>query len=461
MPRREHEMRQHGSVAPDLGAAMFAPQVLREYALLADGERGALVGSQGECAWMCAPHWDSPAVFAALIGGPGGYAVTPTARFVWGGYYEDGTLIWHSRWVTDDGIVECREALAFPGDPHRAVLLRRVLAVEGDARVRIALDVRTGFGRYQMSDVKCDDGVWSARSGPLRLRWAGAPGAERTDAGTLEQTITVPAGSSHDLVLEVSEQKLPGLASAEMLWGETEHAWSAVVPDIGAPAAPADARHAYAVLRGLTSASGGMVAAATMSLPERAEQGRNYDYRYVWIRDQCYTGQAIAASGPHPLLDDAVRFVADRLLEDGPDLRPAYTASGGRVPSEEALTLPGYPGGAVKTGNWVNGQFQLDAFGESLLLLSAAGRQERLETRHWRAIGQAAQGIERRWTEPDAGVWELHDGHWAHSRLICAAGLRGAAGIAPRRGSRRGGDRAAAGIAPRRGSRRGGDRAAV
>ena len=66
-----------------------------------------------------------------------------------------------------------------------------------------------------------------------------------------------------------------------------------------------DTRHAYAVLRGLTSSGGGMVAAATMSLPERAAQGRNYDYRYVWIRDQCYAGQAVAADGPHPLLDDA------------------------------------------------------------------------------------------------------------------------------------------------------------
>ena len=102
------------------------------------------------------------------------------------------------------------------------------------------------------------------------------------------------------------------------------------MPQLGDTIAPRDARHAYAVLRGLTSSGGGMVAAATMSLPERAAQGRNYDYRYVWIRDQCYAGQAVAADGPHPLLDDAVRFVAQRLLEDGPKLKPAYTITGGR-----------------------------------------------------------------------------------------------------------------------------------
>src|SRR6185437_8036868 len=119
----------------------------------------------------------------------------------------------------------------------------------------------------------------------------------------------------------------------------------------------------YAVMHGLTSSSGGMVAAATTSLPERASQGRDYDYRYAWIRDQCFAGQA-AACGAYPLLDDAVRFVADRLLDDGPDLRPAYTVTGARVPSERPLNLPGYPGGQDKTGNWVNDQLQLDNFGE-------------------------------------------------------------------------------------------------
>ncbi|HEX5348895.1 MAG TPA: trehalase-like domain-containing protein [Pseudonocardiaceae bacterium] len=84
----------------------FAPHVLRDYALLADGERGVLVGPQGDFAWMCAPRWDSDAVFATLIGGPGAYAVTPVERHVWGGYYEQGSLIWRSRWITTSGIVD-------------------------------------------------------------------------------------------------------------------------------------------------------------------------------------------------------------------------------------------------------------------------------------------------------------------------------------------------------------------
>jgi GH15 family glucan-1,4-alpha-glucosidase len=188
------------------------------------------------------------------------------------------------------------------------------------------------------------------------------------------------------------------------------------------------------VLAGLTSSGGGMVAAATMSLPERSKAGRNYDYRYVWIRDQCYTGQAVAADGPHRLLDDAVSFVAERILADGPDLRPAYTVACGPVPGEESLThLSGYPGGADKLGNWVNRQFQLDALGEALQLFAAAAGHDHLDTVHWQAVEAAVKAIETRWSEPDAGVWELDNHHWAHSRLMCVAGLRSiaAAGAAP------------------------------
>jgi alpha,alpha-trehalase len=122
--------------AGSLAGPAFPPHVLRDYALLADGERGALVGSRGDIAWMCAPSWESGSVFSSLIGGAGSYAVCPAARYVWGGYYEPNSLIWRSRWVTDIAtITECREALVFPGDQHRLILLRRVVAITGSAEV--------------------------------------------------------------------------------------------------------------------------------------------------------------------------------------------------------------------------------------------------------------------------------------------------------------------------------------
>ena len=413
-------------------SAAFPPQVLREYALLADGERGALVGPRGDIVWMCAPRWDSGALFSALLGGVSGYSVTPTERFVWGGFYEEASLIWRSRWITDHGIIECREALAFPGDQHRAVLLRRVIAVDGDARLRIALNPRADFDQQPLTDLHQHDDVWTAGSGGLSLRWSGAPfckpGSDVHDG--LGGELTVAAGQHHDLVLEISDQSLPDeTVNPDIAWQATENGWRQAVPDLDNTLNGRDSRRSYAVLRGLTSAGGGMVAAATTSLPERAEAGRNYDYRYVWIRDQCYAGQAAAAAGGYPLLDDAVRFVTARLLDHGPDLKPAYTVTGGRVPDQRALQLPGYPGGQDQVGNWVNEQFQLDAFGESLLLLAAAGRHDRLDTDNFKAATVAADAIAERWREPDAGIWEIDNQPWTHSRLICAAGLRAMAAV--------------------------------
>jgi hypothetical protein len=415
--------------------------VLRQYALIADGERGALVGPRGDIAFLCAPSWHDDAVFSSLLGGPGGYVVRPVdGRFVWGGHYDQDTLIWRSRWVATRAVIECREALAFPGDPDRVVLLRRIEATLGDAHVEVALDVRAGFGARAMTVGRTPDGVWEGHSGDLVYRWSGAPDHVRLRDGGLRLDLVVPAGTTCDLVLEVSPSPLPReLPDPERVWRRTEAAWLHGVPDLGASAAPGESRHSYAVLRGLTSASGGMVAAATTGLPERAALGRNYDYRYAWIRDQCYAGQAAAAVGDHTLLDAAVRFVSARVLEDGPDLRPAYTAgTGGRVPDETALALSGYPGGSVTTGNWVNEQFQLDALGEALLLLAAAARQGRLTDDGRSAATTLVKAIDSRSGEPDAGIWEIDERRWAHSRLMCAAGLRAAA-TAPTLG-RAGGD---------------------
>lgn len=411
---------------------VVAPHVLRDYSLIADGERGALIGPRGDVGWLCAPTWHSGAVFSSLLGGVGKYVVVPdVTRYTWGGYYEEGTLIWRSRWVTTGGIVECREAMAFPGDPRTAILLRRVTALDTDVRVRVILTMTADFDDHRMSELHRNRDDWTMRAGPLHVRWSGAPDAQHKGSD-LETVIDISAGGHHDLVLEISdaplEQQEP---NAGYLWERTEQAWRDSVPVIGGTLADRDAGHAYAVLRGLTSNGGGMVAAATTALPERAEQGRNYDYRFCWIRDQCYAGQAVAAAGPHPLLDDAVHFVGDRLLDDGPNLKPAYTLDGGCVPDEASRDLPGYPGGNVTIGNWVNSQFQLDAFGEALLLFAAADRHGHLDREHWRAAEVAVDAIEKRWRDADAGIWELDNRRWAHSALICAAGLRSLGSSAP------------------------------
>ncbi|HET6818692.1 MAG TPA: glycoside hydrolase family 15 protein [Mycobacteriales bacterium] len=414
-------------------SAQYPPQVLREYSLIADGERGALIGSRGDIAWMCAPRWHDDAVFSTLIGGKGLYAVTPDVdRHVWGGYYEPGSLIWRSRWATSEGIVESRDALAFPGDPHRAVILRSVCAQDSATPMRAVLAAHDRFGAAALDDVRRRGGVWTARTGRLNLRWSGLDDVRRTALGYVTQRVVRP-GEQWDLVLEISDRPFDDEPpEAREQWEVTANAWSSAKPDLGGTIAPVDAMTAFTVLRGLTAASGGMVAAATMALPERAEQGRNYDYRYVWIRDQCYAGQAAAAAGADIIVDDAVRFVSEQLLAHGPELKPAYTILGDEVPDERKLRgLDGYPGGSDIAGNRANVQFQLDSFGEALQLFAAAADCDRIETTNWHAVEAAADAIARRWKEPDNGIWEIDAQRWTHSRLMCVAGLRDVSRHAP------------------------------
>lgn len=416
--------------APDPDPA--TPFALRDYAVLADGERGALIGPQGNIAWLCFPRFDSPALFSSLIGGPGTYAVRPVGRFVWGGYYEEGSLIWRSRWVTEGGgIVECREALEYEATTDRAVVLRQVQAVVGPARLDVRLHPAPDFGAAPVRRWRHHgEGVWTASAGGVHLRWQGPPdardGADGHGGRMLEAGLALEAGEHVDLVLELATGPLEGpVPRARQCWDTTATSWGEAVPLLGHLPARRDARHAVTVLRGLSGGSGGMVAAVTTSLPERADEGRSYDYRYAWVRDQCFAGQALAAAGAAPdLLGRMVGFVTGLVCEHGPALAPAYTTAGEPVPGERHLGLPGYPGGSDIVGNHVRDQFQLDAFGEVLLLLAAAARAGRLDATGWQAVEVAVDAVERTWHRPDAGVWELEPRWWTHSRLQCVAGLR-------------------------------------
>lgn len=405
------------------------PHVLREYAFIADGERGALIGPRGELAWLCAPHWHSPAIFGTLIGGGGVYEVRPHDDwFVWGGYYLQKSLIWVSRWTTASATIECHYALAYPGAVRRGVLLHRIVAVKGDVTLLVRFGPRSNYGRRKPRELHRTGTGWYGEISNLHMRWSGLPEARDCGDGELAACLTLTEGETHDLTLELSETALPqAIPDPRVLWTETESTWRRSVPSFESTIAPGDVQHSYAVLLGMTSTTGAMVAATTSSLPERSGEGRDYDYRYAWIRDQCYVGQGVAVHGPHPLLDSAVHFVSERILADGPNLRPLYTVTGEQPPSERKLSLPGYPGGYDRVGNRARSQFQLDVFGEALLLFACASAHDRLDAQAREAARIAASAIQERWQQPDAGVWELDEQPWTHSRLICAAGLRAAA----------------------------------
>ncbi|GMA23819.1 hypothetical protein GCM10025864_15780 [Luteimicrobium album] len=266
------------------------------------------------------------------------------------------------------------------------------------------------------------DDATRPRSGPWR--------------GTFVVETTLAAGEHRDLLLEVSDRPFDRdesePPSAAQLWDTTAQWWAAMVPPFEDTVSPRDARHAYAVLRGLTVPGGGMVAAATLGLPERAGGGRNYDYRYVWLRDQAYAGHAAAVDEPHPLLDDAVAYAVARILEHGPAPAPAYTVDGADLPRERRLDLLGYPGGSDVVGNHVVDQFQLDTVGEVLLLLARAAALDHLDGDGRRALELMCEVARDRWDEPDAGIWELDDDWWSQSRLAVVAGLRAAAAVSDR-----------------------------
>lgn len=410
-----------------------SPYVLRDYAFIADGRRGALIDPSGDIAWLCFPTWSDPAVFAGLLGGAGIFRVAPIGRRVHGGYYEDGTLIWRQRWITEGGVVECREALACPGETNRCMVLRRLTAVEGDALVRVVLEAASDYGRTRGSNWRLDPGGWVSEAGGILARLSGCADAiplSGKDAPGLEFSLRVASGSSLDLLLTLQNSSGSDATKAGVgeLWDQTEAAWRAAVPPCRDMPADRDVRLSLAVLRGMTTPEGATVAAATTSLPERAEAGRNYDYRYAWVRDTCYIGHAGAAvDGGEDILLNAVQWVTQRILADGPETMPAYSVDGRPVPEPEHLGLPGYPGGSDIVGNQVRRQFQLDLFGEALLLFALAARRGLLDADGWRAVEVAMHVIEGNAERPECGIWEIEPRQWTHSRLICVAGLKAVA----------------------------------
>ncbi|HLK44355.1 MAG TPA: trehalase-like domain-containing protein, partial [Acidimicrobiales bacterium] len=311
---------------PERRAEPVAPKVLRDYALVADGVRGALVGSEGEVAWLCFPTWSDPAVIAGLLGAGGVYQVRPRGRAVAEGRYDDGTLVWTSRWVTEDGVLDVRNVLALPGDPRRAVLLRRVTAEGPPCVVDVALELASDYGRSAGGSwARTDEGSFVLDGPGWSARLSGLPEAvaQRSPAGgtQLAATLEVRPGEPRDLVVELACGQLSAFPPVDVAttWGTTERAWAGAVPACEDTIAPRDARRACAVLRAMTTSEGATIAAATTSLPEQDRADRNYDYRYAWVRDTCYVGQAGAAIvGGEAIMDDAVRWVSARLLDDGP-----------------------------------------------------------------------------------------------------------------------------------------------
>ena len=391
------------------------PHVLREYALLADGERGALVGPRGDFAWLCFPAGTATPSSPRWSAARGAYSVTPAralrlGRLLRARHADLAQPLGHRRRRSSSAARRSR----CPARPERArASCAASVAVRAGTRSRSILDLRArtsaqGVRRCAASTTAA--GRPAPAAAPLDAAPAATPRRTRADACCGSRSSSAAASTTTSCSCSPRRRRAAEPPTRPSAWAATE----AGVARAGARRSRTRSRRATPgtptpCSRGLTSAGGGMVAAATTSLPERAGQGRNYDYRYVWIRDQCYAGQAVARRRPHPLLDDAVRFVAARLLERRPAIcSPPTRPTAAACPTSASSTCPATPAATTSSATGSTTQFQLDAFGEALLLFAAAAAATTGSTPTAGARPRSRPTRSRRaGSEPDAGIWEL------------------------------------------------------
>lgn len=399
---------------------------IEDYALIGDGETAALVSRRGSIDWLCLPRFDSPACFAALLGGPehGRFGLAPrdgsrSARR----RYRDGTLVLETDFETADGAVTVVDCM--PQREGPPVLIRQVVGRRGSVPMRMELVIRMDYGSVVPWVRRSARGI-HAVAGPDALMLT-------TDVPLRGQGLTtvadfrVAAGERRSLTLHWHRSHLPvpPPLDPEAAVRDTEAWWRRWVGACGYQGPDRDA-----VLRSLVTIkaliyepTGGIVAAPTTSLPERIGGVRNWDYRICWLRDATFALYALVLGG---YLDEArawrqwlLRAVAGTPAQ----MQIMYGLGGERRLTEIELPwLPGYEGSApVRIGNAAHAQFQLDVWGEMLDAAYAAEHHGLERDREGsRVIGKLMEHLESVWAEPDEGIWEIRGPrqHFTHSKVM-------------------------------------------
>src|SRR5690349_8742499 len=399
---------------------------IEDYALIGDGEAAALVSRHGSIDWLCLPRFDSPACFAALLGGPehGRFGLAPRD----GGRsvrrrYRDGTLVLETDFETADGAVTVVDCM--PRREGPPVLIRQVVGRRGTVPMRMELVMRMDYGSVVPWVRRSADGI-RAVAGPEAL-------ALTTDLPLRGEGLTtvadfeVAAGERRALTLAwyPSHLHAPRRLDPDQAVRETETWWRRWVSRcrFEGPARDAVVRSLVTVKALIYGPTGGIVAALTTSLPERLGGVRNWDYRICWVRDATFALYALVLGG---YLDEARawRQWLLRALAGTPEqVQVMYGLQGERRLTELELPwLPGYAGSApVRIGNAAHSQFQLDVWGEMLDAAHAAQRQglER-DPEGSRVVTKLMEHLESVWTEPDEGIWEVRGPrrHFTHSKVM-------------------------------------------
>jgi GH15 family glucan-1,4-alpha-glucosidase len=399
---------------------------IEDYALIGDCKTAALVGRDGSIDWLCWPRFDSAACFAALLGTPenGRWLIAPKEPVLTvSRRYRPGTLILETEFQTEGGSAEVVDFMAVGDGAH---LVRIVMGRTGRVDFQTEFVVRFNYGSAVPWVTRLNDGVISAIAGPERLVLRTPIALYGEDLRTRGE-FGVEAGESIAFVLShgLSYASLPPPIEPFTTLQETERFWrwwSDRCPDVG-PWTEA-VKRSLITLKALTYApSGGIVAAATTSLPEQIGGVRNWDYRYCWLRDATFTLQAFMHLGYY----DEARAWRDwimRAIAGSPDqIQIMYGVGGERwLPELIVPWLPGYENSSpVRIGNGAHRQLQIDVFGEVADAMFQARKGGMDTTERGRAIRPLIMSyLARAWREPDEGIWEVRGKpqQFVHSKVM-------------------------------------------
>jgi len=399
---------------------------LEDYGLVGDTQTAALIGIDGSVDWLCLPRFDSSACFAALLGEErhGRWLLAPA-----GGVrkqqhrYRRDTLVLETEWETDDGVVRVLDFM--PPRHHAPDLVRIVEGVSGRVPMRTELVVRYDYGSVVPWVQSAEHGL-TAVAGPDALALHTSAPIHGEDLRTVAD-FSVAQGERVPFTLTwyPSHEPRPDPVDPERALTDTEawwQDWAGRCTYEGRWREPV--MRSLIVLKALTYApTGGIVAAATTSLPEQLGGVRNWDYRYCWVRDATLTLNALLSGG---YVDEA-RAWRDWLLRAAagqPEaLRIMYGPAGERRLPETVLPwLPGYEDSApVRVGNAAVGQLQLDVFGELMdALHQARGAGLEPEPAAWDLQRAFLDHLEGVWHEPDEGLWEVRGAprKFTHSKVM-------------------------------------------
>jgi GH15 family glucan-1,4-alpha-glucosidase len=402
------------------------PCRIEDYAVIGNCESAAMVGRNGSIDWLAVPRFDSAACFAALLGGPenGRWQIAPPRGSHTSRRYRQGTLILETRFENALGAAILTDAMG--RRDGCSDLVRVIRGERGQVRVRMELVIRCEYGSIIPWVRRLDDGRLTAVAGPDRLTLA-TPATFRGENLRTVAEFDIAAGEEipFSLTWSPSYRPIPAAADARDTIEKAAAGWRRWSRS---HKAEGSGEWSEAVLRSLVTLkalthleTGGIIAAATTSLPEQLGGPRNWDYRFCWLRDATLTLYALMNSG---FFEEAAAW-RDWLLRAvagaPPQMQIMYGIAGERRLIEyEVPWLKGYEGAVpVRIGNAAADQVQLDVYGEVLDALYQARRMALPPNPAAWALERAlVEHLETIWEQPDEGIWEVRGGRrqFTHSK---------------------------------------------